>query len=375
MFFKGCETYHLFLRNGFKFPLIFARMSKSVKPVKKSVWVNLVLVLITLMICFLLLEICIRWFYPQLNMNTHNGEIGIMYKPNWHGGYTTKEFSTDIRINSQGFRDIEFVHDEYPTVLFIGDSFTAALEVSLNDTFHKRLNTSIEDTKFYALGHGGYDVSKMYLLYLNYVPELDPDVVVLLFFPHNDVLDTHYNRLEPTITYRENQLTINYNTEIFFLGLKRYIESKSQAVYFIESTIYKAVKSTSRQETLNAYELYLRNDKPYMDDAWEKTAALFWAMQRRAIQEDRKLYIVRIPLKEELNDALAEELAIQLDVDNLNLSVSGERFSQMCSTYHFSCLDLADYFKNQSDLYFEENAHWNARGHEQVALALYNLIW
>ena len=114
-------------------------------------------------------------------------------------GRQSREGESFVRINSFGFRDRER-HGEKPIetlrIAVLGDSFTEARQVDLEDTFcaviekqlmkHSALARNIEVLNFGVSGHGTFQQ----LLNLRHrVWRFDPDVVLLAFYTGNDVSD------------------------------------------------------------------------------------------------------------------------------------------------------------------------------------------
>ena len=95
------------------------------------------------------------------------------------------EFSTPIRINSQGLRGPEI--DPLPPmgvrVLLQGDSRVAAFEVAYEDTFGARLETGLSEelgvpVQVINAGVRGYGTDQSYLYFLERGHEFNPDLVI-----------------------------------------------------------------------------------------------------------------------------------------------------------------------------------------------------
>ena len=111
-----------------------------------------------------------------------------------------KEFETQVTFNASGWRD----RDHRPRdpgeyrIVVIGDSYVEAKEVPLEDTFHKRLERSLAarcrerggKLNVLALGRGGSGTVDHLRWLRREVAALQPDLMVLSFFPGNDVLES-----------------------------------------------------------------------------------------------------------------------------------------------------------------------------------------
>lgn len=91
--------------------------------------------------------------------------------------------------NSLGLRDIEFVRDSRPTMLFIGDSFVWGLDAEADERFTDLLRRRIPDYNIVNAGVSGYGNDQEYLLLQRLWPKIEPKVVVLVFCAINDRLD------------------------------------------------------------------------------------------------------------------------------------------------------------------------------------------
>ncbi len=107
-------------------------------------------------------------------------------------------FSTDDR----GFRMFGDPNSEKKKVLFIGDSFTHAIEVSNDKTYFGLIADSI-DIEVFAYGCRGYNTLQEWLFLEKYLPVIQPDLVVLQFCS-NDFINNHFE-LERRSLYNNNR--------------------------------------------------------------------------------------------------------------------------------------------------------------------------
>jgi len=126
------------------------------------------------------------------------------------------------RINSHGWRDRE--RDAVPAqgkyrVAVIGDSFVEAFQVELDSTFaaiaERELNAdgagSVEVMNF---GRSGFTQTEEYLLLDPEVFSFEPDAVVFVFVPANDIADvsprTASNTTRPFPISRDGEITFDF---------------------------------------------------------------------------------------------------------------------------------------------------------------------
>jgi len=108
-----------------------------------------------------------------------------------------REFSSQVKINSQGFRDFERkIQKEQNTVriALLGDSMVAAREVDFDETagqlLEKKLNEAFSETTgktFEVLNFGvaGYGLEQTYLIWTKFTSVFKPDYVFVNVFDKN----------------------------------------------------------------------------------------------------------------------------------------------------------------------------------------------
>jgi len=108
------------------------------------------------------------------------------------------------RINSAGWRDRERslgAHPGVQRVAVLGDSYVEALQVEADSTFaliaedalhlHAGASESNDRFEFLNFGRSGFTQSEEWLVLLQDVAKYEPDLVVLFFYPGNDIRDIH----------------------------------------------------------------------------------------------------------------------------------------------------------------------------------------
>jgi hypothetical protein len=100
-----------------------------------------------------------------------------------------------VSFNSGGFRDGEHQQAKPPGVrriVVIGDSFSEAVQVNLEETFHQRLEELLDEGEpgrweVINLGVGDFGTAQALVALTEYGLAFDPDVVIHQIFPLNDV--------------------------------------------------------------------------------------------------------------------------------------------------------------------------------------------
>ncbi|GJL54492.1 MAG: hypothetical protein NPIRA02_16240 [Nitrospirales bacterium] len=163
------------------------------------------------LLSFFMGEFVLRQIYefPQPQFLTIDPIVGHRLRPNIEGYYTREGFGF-IQINRHGFRDREYQieNNQKKRIAVLGDSFAEALQVNLEETFHELLELEFEEAvEVLNFGVSGYGTAQELLTYINFVRKFKPDIVVLAFYPGNDIADNHKGLSEgyPRPYYSDSQ--------------------------------------------------------------------------------------------------------------------------------------------------------------------------
>ena len=123
--------------------------------------------------------------------------VGWTYRPALHTWYASPEFRSWVEINSRGLHDREHPFEKPPgvyRVVTLGDSYTAALEVPLDESWPRRLERLLQaripgaTVEVVNLGVGGYATVNELLLFRRLGARYRPDLV-LLALEDSDIRD------------------------------------------------------------------------------------------------------------------------------------------------------------------------------------------
>jgi len=128
------------------------------------------------------------WHVPHSGGTVHSDDHG---------------FPADVRINARSLRDRELGYDNPDSafrVLSLADSFGEALQVNLEQTYHKQLETRLarslgQPVEVINAGVGGWGTDQEAIFYLAEGFRYQPDLVLLAFFVRNDAVN-NYGPLE-----------------------------------------------------------------------------------------------------------------------------------------------------------------------------------
>lgn len=183
----------------------------------RRIIVNGAIALGTLLVMLVLAEGAWRLFIAKGDIGReYDPELGRINPRNAEWTIHTTEFRTTMRTNADGFRGPPL--NAWPRqsgeirILFIGDSFVEAKQVPEEIRFAERAGKLLEEklgrpVTVRALGVGGAEPARELLFYRRLGRSFDPDIVVQVLFPENDLLSqTGSYRLredEGTLTLEE----------------------------------------------------------------------------------------------------------------------------------------------------------------------------
>jgi hypothetical protein len=155
-------------------------------------------------------EIALRWSgyrTPTLLDDSVRGEYRIAPGASFtYYGYLPGEvvdFANPVRLNALGFHDRDYPR-ERPSpstyrIMVLGDSYVAAWEVPLDQTFHKRLEARLQredplrrgSYQVIAFGQGRTAQEQEIEWMRRFAPIYRPDVILYLFFCGNDFMENY----------------------------------------------------------------------------------------------------------------------------------------------------------------------------------------
>ena len=161
---------------------------------------NLAMLFFSLLFTLALLEGAARIFKLGTGLfwqpDTEFGWVNIPDATGWESCYG--ECQIRVTINSQGLRDREIPYEKDPgttRILMLGDSTTAAMQVSLEDTFVKQLESELNNDagqwEVLNAGVNAYGTDNELLFYRLEAEKYDPDIVFLNMYLANDVYNNH----------------------------------------------------------------------------------------------------------------------------------------------------------------------------------------
>ena len=262
-------------------------------------------------------------------------------------------YDVSIQYDDNGFKTFGDTISAKPKILFIGDSYTASVEVSNEKSFFKLIGDSL-GAEVFAIGHAGYGTLQEYLVFDQWLDRIRPDLVVWGVCS-NDFID-NYAPLEIVSGYKvgerrpylEADGSIGYHRPMtFWQGMKKHL-------YFyqwLEGRFYGIRKRHFGIERKRA-EAYIAEQGtgyPLFGEAVERTALLVKKIKGR------------LPA----NTAF---LAYSAGTFQPQLREFERIFTENKMTFTASAAQAVK--KETRPTKAADGYHWNERGHQLVADAL-----
>lgn len=324
------------------------------------------------------------------------------------------EFRVPVRINSQGLRDVEHPLEKPPgvfRVLILGDSYVEALQVPLEQTIgrqlERRLNESGDGRRYevISMGVSGYGTASEYLYYRKQGRRYRADLVLLAFYPGNDVRNNSPT-LEPTLRpeYDETgalqRVSANMRKGAGSRGRLERVLRASQAYQYVRKMLLtrnpaaakllvnfglvrpEAMRTVPMQNDVPVdYWVYAVASSPEWETAWVHTERLL-ADLRSAVAADGAQFAILIATArdriypeawQQVLEAHPRMAALQWALDRPEA-----RVLDWCRKHAVPCLSLTPIFaahrESGAPLHFLYDGHWTAAGHALAAQAAAEFI-
>ncbi|MEZ2227825.1 MAG: SGNH/GDSL hydrolase family protein [Microcoleus sp.] len=343
------------------------------------------------------------------NFHTADRDLGWKLKPGVSGEWKG-EGASFVQVNSEGLRDREHTKAKPPNTLrvaVLGDSFTEAIHVPIEQTFWSKLERKLANceavkgrkkVEVINFGVQGYGTAQELVMLRKKVWDYSPDIVVLAFFIGNDVINNspklEYDRYRPFFVYDASGKLV---PDMSFRTL-RPIDRNRYAVSAIDklpawlvnnSRILQVVKKVElerkKQQLSNDFtNLSTQNFKEPTDaawqDAWKITEGLILTMRDEVVQKNADFLVVTIGDPAQVHPDVAMRQKFIKDNNIQDLFYPNRRLDNLGRTHSFRVLSLAEQFQAYTDKYqvcahgFENyvncGGHWNQLGHRLASIII-----
>jgi hypothetical protein len=378
---------------------------------------RLATVLFGLLLPLVVLEAAIRLFGPFLPGQYDTGAylvrdaaLGHFHVPGFDGWIKAPEFTTQVTINARGLRDRRESYEKPPgtfRIVLLGDSFVEAVQVEQWEGVAERLEWALNrdatrPVEVVNAGVAAYGTGQEYLLLDRLGEELQPDLVVLLFFVGNDVTNNNYRlelwdgdldlALKPYFDLRgDGSLALipgpPPSTQS---GLRHALRSCCALYNVLETGVYNKLDQNYPREQLEAVGglrapltgLYDTRPEGEWARAWRTSEALLARVRDRSATLGAPLVVVAAPEWRALDPvAWRDELersnprSSRLDSGRLRIEAPTQAVGAIAARLGVSFVDLLPPLQaavaDGVPLYFAFDKHWTATGHAVAARAIH----
>jgi hypothetical protein len=320
-------------------------------------------------------------------------------------GWQHREGNAFVQINHDGMRDREHSYqkpEDTIRIAFVGDSFTEAEQVALQDDFvsvvERRLGARapLRGMKIEALNFGcdSYGTAQELVTLRRAVWKFSPDIVVLVFFAGNDIRnnspDFEWHLCQPFYLLQGEQLLLGgpfVNSSLFRTECAIKFESRRFAVLNVLGDAVAQIRSVAKKAMI-AHEstaaaaseelglgdaIYKPPLNPRWKYAWDVTEKLIVTMNGDVRSHGAQFLVVTTSVGPQVYPDRAWRGRYEQSIDVRDLFYPDFRIRELGRRVGFSVLNLGPIFQSYADEYhvflhgFGNTklgiGHWNETGH------------
>ncbi|HEY8515299.1 MAG TPA: SGNH/GDSL hydrolase family protein [Candidatus Binatia bacterium] len=390
----------------------------------RSILPGLAAAAFSILVSVLLLEVVLHVVgYPRTKTShqrfyvEHDPQRGWRNVPNADGWFSTDEYDVHLQYNSRGFRGPERSYEKPPgtyRVVILGDSFIEGYSVNLEDRVSERLEKLLSEQdpsrryEVIALGTAGYSTDQELIWLESEGVKYQPDVVVVMFYM-NDVWfngqSKYWRGEKPAYVLENGELKLT-NVPVpdarpkkkkreTGRGLKHWIRANSK-IYALFSLALENSPGLRRAATAlglvsprdeddddnggprvaDELSVFQKEEPPATMNGWRMTGAILERMNEVANEAGAKLIVFHIPFKGVVYEQDWAPILARLGLpqDQLDPSRVKQRFDEICANYRLDCIEPTEEYRRVAAelgdggrLYYVQDNHWNAGGHELAA--------
>lgn len=268
------------------------------------------------------------------------------------------EYPVKIHYDERGFKTFGNPDSNRPKVFFVGDSYTASVEVSNEKSFFNLLADSL-GIEVFAYGHAGFSNLQEYMILDQWLDEIRPDLIVWETCS-NDFID-NYAALEIECGYK--------------VGERRpYLNKRGKLVYKTPVSFYQKWKKRllvltwfdERWENLLHYGQEIRPGEYYISTLKEEYRPFREAVQttKMIFEKARKRIPEDLPVVFFSADSYEPQMSAMRDI----VKAAGFSYEQEPVLLH------QEAESNRINIRAIDGYHWNELGHRLVAKGLQERI-
>jgi hypothetical protein len=326
-----------------------------------------------------------------------------------------KEGYSEGHFNSHGFRDVERAWSKPPGVFRIvvfGDSYTDALSVPMESTFcavlERTLNAQGHGTRFEVLnlGQSGFGTADEYGRWLNFGLRYAPDLVLVAFYPGNDIRNnSRAINTENLGCYLVQDATGTSSLDCS--AADRYLESRTplhrswQAVKrhsYLFSLLSERMFLLRRKQAASARQapgpttagsldpfsdanVYLAEPPKMWSEAYATTEAILSQFSKDVLARGERIALMTISTPEQIDPAAGQAVqsttTMPLDFDRPERVIADYAIEKGIPTLRLGPVFKEEFQRDHRPLHGSDtvnHGHWNPRAHALAAERLFAFL-
>lgn len=348
----------------------------------KNIYVNILVLFVTIILCFFFLEIFARFYFEPILEYPKYAYENDPYRDfklteNFDKKWKTDEFTVDFKISSMGLRDREYEKKEPNEIriILLGDSFIFGQGVNSADSLPKQLEkklnserTSEDDPKYSVINAGipGYGTDNIYnYLIHGRLYELEPDMVILGFYEGNDFHDN-----------------LGHTDLFVYRGYKVHKSWKGNKLLFLRYMLYKSalitnlyVKSGNARKDKSCETIRNNQLQVYMTSKNDITKKAYSITEELLVNISDELRAKRIPFVVFTHGImlLSEEMTPCINEKEYGVGEVYSFINKIGKKHNFSVISVHDKLMeldNPGKLFLEKDGHWSVYGNDVVSTLL-----
>ncbi len=366
---------------------------------RKSVYTNLLILFITILVCLVFLEIFLRYLYPveySLEQMPILSDYGVFLRvPNFEYEYKISETSQIIKLNSKGIRDYEYGYmknDSVYRIVVIGDSFVQGSQVRLEDTTPKRLEKFLNEnqTKSYEVinfGFDGYGPIPEAILIEEEIMKYNPDLVILGYDISNDIqlLGWGAYAVFPDdfwTTEKHDLLKKEFYHTTTDTKIRNYLRRHSMVYFLLKKTIRSLKRDPSYDlinDRYNINQAYIKEYDPEIERNLNTTRFIFKFLKEYTQKNNVSFVVVVIPAKEQVDLDIFNDILTKNNktTENYELEKPQRLIDEELEKLNITYIDLLPHFRENNinnTFYWKIDGHFNKQGNDFAARLIYEKL-
>lgn len=362
----------------------------------KNIAVNLILLLFSLAAAFLAAELIVSIFFPQ-DLQKYNLDQDIVHspRPNTVTRLSGPEFTVVRATNSKGLVDYEYNYEfDGFTIVALGDSFTEASQVSLEEGFpkilEKKLKAGYEQIRVVNCGIGNTGTDQQMIFLQKECIKYHPNIVMLNFYIGNDFANNYASLVTG---YEKGKLTDK--RPVKFSRFQRFFHFLNTRSHFVKLAENIFLNSDFTRKFLFKIGLYKTTGEPYdnpislqhvffmkneiSDIGYNKTLLIMDKLINYTKSQNAQLIVTIIPTREQVdNSKFKEHFEIYKKINiSVNMTYPNAILADYLKRNKIIAIDLLPDFKAENinnTFYFNEDEHFNKIGHQMAADVIFERL-